>query len=140
MTEEASKPPIKPKGRSAVSNGTRLFAEPGVDARTIWARRFRDLCISFANDLGGLESLTELQVCLIRRAASLSVASEKLEARLAAGEPVDAEVMSRLTGQLSRVADALGLGKSKPAVDVDATLDDILARRRGPGRPRKGPL
>jgi hypothetical protein len=131
---------MKKQAKSAVSNGRRLFAEKGVDGRSIWARRFRDLCQSFAEDAGGMEALTAMKLALIRRAASITIASEKLEARLAAGEPIDPDLLSRLSGQLHRIGETLGLTNHMTAIDPDPTLDDILARRRGPGRPRKGPL
>jgi hypothetical protein len=66
--------------RSAISNGTRLFCVDGLDGRSQTARRFRDLVEGMGNDLGGSDRLSEGQRQLIRRAATLSIMSESVEA------------------------------------------------------------
>jgi len=66
--------------RSAVSNGTRLFCVDGLDGRSQTARRFRDLVETIGNDLGGVDHLSEGQKQLIRRAATLSIMAEAMEA------------------------------------------------------------
>jgi hypothetical protein len=53
--------------RSAVSNRSRLL--DGVDGRTASARRYRDLCRAFEEELGG--SLTEVELGLVKQAATL---------------------------------------------------------------------
>src|ERR1700694_4233123 len=66
--------------RSAVSNGTRLFCVDGLDGRSQTARRFRDLVEAIGNDLGGVDHLSEGQKQRIRRAATLSIMAEAMEA------------------------------------------------------------
>jgi len=72
----------KGRGRSRVTNGNGLFAEH-VDARSAWARRFRDLVALHVADLGGPEGLTECQRSLIRRVVTLEVEMERLECKFA---------------------------------------------------------
>ena len=57
------------KGRSKISNGTRLLAN--VDGRSAYARRFRDLIVAFEAEVGG--TLTELERGLVRQAAAVSL-------------------------------------------------------------------
>src|SRR5215471_19312365 len=64
--------PIRPKVVSSrVSTGQKLFAEGG-DGRSAWGRRWRDLCLSHAADLGGTEILSEAQVSVIKRVSALA--------------------------------------------------------------------
>jgi hypothetical protein len=64
-----------PTLRSRVTNGSQLLAN--VDGRTAEARRYRDLVISFADDLGGVDKLTEADKALCRQAAASVVAGER---------------------------------------------------------------
>ena len=45
------------KGKSAISNGTRLFID-GLDGRSALARRYRDLVAEFVSDLGGADVIS----------------------------------------------------------------------------------
>lgn len=128
------KPTVKKQARSAVSNGKRLFADATIDRRGIWARRFRDLVLAYADDLGGLDRLSAVQLGLVRRAASLSVAGEKLEAKLATGEVVDWDALSRLSSNFHRISETLGIGKRKAPEEL--SLADILrAHQEAPEKP-----
>ena len=80
--------------RSAVSNGTRLFCVDGLDGRSQTARRFRDLVETIGNDLGGVDHLSEGQKQLIRRAATLSIMAEAMEADAVATWPSTARPMA----------------------------------------------
>jgi hypothetical protein len=98
----------RPKNlRAKVSNGTRLHAE--ADGRTIWSRRFRDLVLGHISDLGGRSVLSEAQIALIKRAATLEVELERMEGKLSQGENVDLDKYGRATGNLRRVLESLGL-------------------------------
>ena len=72
------------KGKSAISNGARLFIE-GLDGRTALARRYRDLVAEFVSDLGGADVISEAQRAIIRRAASLCVWCEAVEVQAGGG-------------------------------------------------------
>ena len=102
---------VSPTTRSRVTN--RRATLPGVDGRSADARRYRDLCASFADERGGEAALTESERALIRQAAALQVASERMQAQLIRGEDVDGEELTRLSNALARALSALG--KRKPA-------------------------
>jgi hypothetical protein len=105
-------------GRSAVSNRTRLFVEPQ-DQRTAWARRYANLIHDIASDIGGIETLSELRLALVRRAACMIVEIERLEATLARGEAIDVDLLGRLTGHLRRLGETLGLDRASRDVTPD---------------------
>jgi len=71
--------PTPPARRSRVTNGA-LFVEG--DANSAWSRRFRDLVAGHASDLGGMDILSDAQVSLVRRAATLELTCEQIEGRL----------------------------------------------------------
>jgi hypothetical protein len=111
------------KLRSRVTNGSKMLA--GIDGRSAEARRFRDLCLSFANDLGGAPGLTESQRALVRQAAALTVQSEKLQAAMIRGEDVSDEQMTRVANSLSRTLHRLG----RKRVGRKLTVPEYLAQR-----------
>ena len=96
--------------RSSVTNGSRLFAVAGLDGRTQTARRFRDLIEIWTNDLGGPELLSEGQRQLIRRAASLSIMAESIEADLARDMAFDVTVYGTVCDRLRRIGAVLTCG------------------------------
>lgn len=119
-------------GRSRVTNA-RLDGKVSAkglivsgDARTVWARRYRDLCALLIEDAGGMEALSELRLGLIRRAATLMIECERLESRLADGEEVDVDLLARLSSHLRRIAETIGLDRA-PAKKVE-TIHDIAKR------------
>ena len=75
--------------------------------------------------MGGLDALSEAQKSLIRRAAALEIELEALEGRLSRGEPVDLDMLGRLSGHLRRVLETVGIGRV--ARDVTPTLAEIVA-------------
>ncbi|WP_223843380.1 hypothetical protein [Sinorhizobium fredii] len=80
-----------------------------MDNRSALGRRFRDLCISFAEDLGGAASLNEPQRALIRQVAAVTVESEKLQAAIVRGESVDPENLVRLNNLQARLVKQLDI-------------------------------
>src|SRR5262245_61497477 len=93
-------PPPASRHRSAVTNGKRLHVvNPG---DTAWARRFRDVLAEIVSDLGGADRLSEGQRQLARRAATISIACEKIEGDAAAGAAIDLETYGKLTDRLGR--------------------------------------
>jgi hypothetical protein len=107
-----------PRAKSRVSNGSALFVAG--DARSAWGRRYRDIFEAHVSDLGGIDLLSEAQLQLCRRAASLALESERLEGRLAEGDAtVDIDLLGRLAGHLGRAYDRLGVKR----VARDTTLD-----------------
>jgi hypothetical protein len=108
--------------RSRVTNGKDLLAN--VDGRTAAARRYRDLCLSLADDLGGASSLTTAQSALVRQAAAMIVQSEKLQSDVLRGEIVDVEQLTRLANAATRILTRLGLKKT--IVQARSRLDAML--------------
>ena len=100
------------KLRSRVTNGSKMIA--GVDGRSADARRYRDLAMSFADDLGGAAVLTEAQRALVFQAASLVVQCEALNGAMIRGELVDVEQMTRVANALGRTLNRLGIRKRAP--------------------------
>jgi len=113
--------------RSAVTNGSELL--PGLDGRSLWARRFRDLIAQHTADLGGEANVSQAQLSLIRRAAALTVELERWETRFADDDGAKAQALDqyqRCLNSLRRVLETLGLDR-KP----DITAEIIAKIRRG---------
>jgi hypothetical protein len=75
-------PAVAPrKGRSKVTNGKVLIA--GVDQRSPWVRRAKDILAAHISDLGGEANTSAAQRSLARRGAVLTTALEQLETKFA---------------------------------------------------------
>ena len=98
----------KAMGRDRVSNGARLLGGD-VDERSVFARRFRSLCASHSEDLGGIDTLSEAQISLVRRCAALEITLEQFEMDMAGGVKVDIDVYARTAGHLRRLFETLGM-------------------------------
>jgi hypothetical protein len=121
--------------RSRVTNGRTLFADGG-DMRSPWARRLRDLICLHISDLGGIEAVSEAERSIVRRAATITVELERLEARFATAEAATADELDlyvRAAGNLRRLLESLGL-RRRPR-DVTPTLGDYVARLQASGGP-----
>ncbi|MER9174606.1 hypothetical protein NKH72_13535 [Mesorhizobium sp. M0955] len=134
MTADADqKGPRKPQAKARVSNGKATIAT--ADGRTIWVRRLKDLIEAHEADLGGTENLTQAQRSIVRRAATLSVELERLEASFAmAGliSAADLDAYQRASNSLRRLLESLGIKRDvKDAQQVwadvwQANIDKIL--------------
>jgi hypothetical protein len=82
----------KATARSRVTNGKELL--PGVDGRSLWARRYRDVLALHLSDLSGENNVTEAEKTLARRAACLVVELELMEVRFATGDEPEGEDVS----------------------------------------------
>jgi hypothetical protein len=111
--------------RSRVTNGADVL--PGVDLRSATARRYRDLYEAMCVDQGGIERLSQARLQLIRRFAAASVLAEAMEARLAAGLPVDVTEFSTLASTAVRIAQRIGLDRR--ARNVTPSLQDYIEGR-----------
>ena len=115
--------------RSAVTNDP--LALRGVDGRTVVARRYRDVAIALADDLGGQSELGEPTKILIRQAAALTVQVETLQSKIVAGKDVNLEQLTRLSNVLGRTLQRLGLKKPRPK--PTSPLAEHFARPPGAG-------
>jgi hypothetical protein len=116
--------------RSRVANGTALL--PGVDGRSPWVRRAKDVIADHISDLGGIENCSAAERSIVRRASTLTVELERLEAKFAtAGEAstADLETYQRCANSLRRLLEAVGL-RRRPR-DVTPTLGELLREHEG---------
>jgi hypothetical protein len=114
--------------RSAVTNGERAFVLG--DGNSPWARRQRDLIALHIADLGGEERLSENQLSLCRRAATLETELEMLEGQLSLGKVADLDLYNRLSGNLRRILESLGL--ERRSRDVTSSLSTYLQAKAKP--------
>jgi hypothetical protein len=87
--------------------------------------RFRDLVEGMGNDLGGRDRLSQGQQQLIRRAATLSIMSESVEADFIRNLAFDSEAYGVLCDRLGRCLQRLGL--ERVSRDVTPSLSAYLA-------------
>ena len=116
---------LKRRPRSAITSGRQLFV--GGDPNSAWSRRYYDLCSHHINDISrglGRNVLSEAQLSLIRRAASIECELERLDALLSLGEAVNLNEYGRATSHLRRLFEVLGVER-KPR-DLNPRLDDLL--------------
>jgi hypothetical protein len=116
---------LKPTTRSRVTNGSVVL--PGVDGRSTWVRRLRDLIAVHIQDLGGEDAISEAERSLVRRAATMTVELERMEAVFAVrgeADPKDLELYQRTAGNLRRILESLGL--QRRARDVTPSIEDFI--------------
>jgi hypothetical protein len=121
----------KPKGcnRSRVTNGHALLPDlPGIDGRSAWVRRCKDLIADHLADLGGHDNCSNAERSIIRRIAVISTELEMLEAKFAAAghaTPADLETYQRCANTLRRLLEAVHLhdGLARRARDVTEESD-----------------
>jgi hypothetical protein len=113
----------KPETRSRISNGSHIL--PGVDARSTWARRLKDLIALHTADLGGVEAISAAEASIIRRAACLTVELERLELVFATtdAKPEDLDLYQRMSNTLRRHLETTGL-KRVPK-NVTPTIESL---------------
>jgi hypothetical protein len=105
------------QGRSRLSNGKDIL--PGVDGRSLVARRYRDIASAVLADQGGLQDCSESRLQLIRRFAAASCLAEQLEAKLARGEQIDIQEHALLCSTLTRLAQRIGIDRRQRDITPD---------------------
>jgi hypothetical protein len=125
QTESADLTGRKPQARTRVSNGKTAFLVP--TGQTMAARRWRDLYAAIEADISGGGPLSEGQKQLVRRAATISIQCELMEARGAIGEEIDLDLYGQLTDRLGRVLQRIGI-KRVPRDVTSLSLSQYLAR------------
>lgn len=114
----------KAQARSRVTNDSKLL--PGVDGRSVWARRMRDLIDLYSADLGGYDGLTEMQRSMVRRAAALTTELERAELGFANAGEAEAPALGAYqttANSLRRILESLGL--ARPANAPKPKMKDI---------------
>jgi hypothetical protein len=112
----------KGHARSAVSTGRDVL--PGVDGRSLIARRYRDIASAILIDQGGEDLCSESRKQLVRRFAAAAVLAEQMESRLANGERIDIAEHALLCSTLVRVAQRIGINRIPK--DIVPSLGDLL--------------
>ena len=114
--------------RSAITNGSKLLA--GVDGRSPWIRRCKDLIREHLSDLGGPDNVSAAERSLVRRCAVITAELEHLEARFAlAGEAnaEDLDLYLRASNNLRRLLETVGLQRRPRDVTLPS-LREYLAK------------
>ena len=114
----------KDRQRSRITNGSALL--PGVDGRSPWVRRCKDVIAAHLSDLGGEDNTSAAERSIIRRASVLTVELERLEARFALAEqasPEDLDLYQRTAG--NSAAAARGGGLTTSPSQSDAQLEGL---------------
>ena len=109
--------------KSRITNGSALL--PGVDGRSPWVRRCKDVIAAHLSDV---PDPTAAERSIIRRAATLTVELERLEATFAlAGEadPETLDLYGRTSGNLRRLLEAVGISR-RDARNITPTLTEYL--------------
>jgi len=117
----------KDRQKSRITNGSALL--PGVDGRSPWVRRCKDILAAHLSDI---PDASAAERSIIRRSAVLTTELERLEVRFAtAGEASGAEIdlYARVSANLRRLLEAVGLQRRAREVG-DVTLTELL--RSGP--------
>jgi hypothetical protein len=121
-----SQPDRPPKDalRSRVTNGSALL--PGVDGRSAWVRRCKDVINAHISDLGGVDNCSAAERSIIRRAAVLTTEMEQIEVRFATDQTLagDLETYQRCANSLRRLLEAVGLQRRSRDISPP-TLDEI---------------
>jgi hypothetical protein len=108
--------------RSAITSGRKLFTEG--DPNSAWSRRYHDLVVGHCSDLGGIDALSDAQLSLIRRAASIECELERLDAMLSTGAEVSLDVYGRGASHLRRILESLGLErKCRDVTAIDGEIE-----------------
>jgi hypothetical protein len=111
-------------GRSRITNG-KAFLPTGVDCRSAWVRRCKDIISEHSADKGGDLNISAGEKSIIRRISVLTTELEVLEAKFAQanGEAsvADLDLYIRGSGALRRLLETIGL--ERRARDV---TDDVL--------------
>jgi hypothetical protein len=115
--------------RSRITNGKLLT---GIDGRSAWVRRAKDLLRSFITDLGGADDISTAEAALARRCAVLVAQAELLEAAFAQAEGkadnADLDAYLKTANVLRRLLQTLGL--KRRARDVSPSLVDIFREQQ----------
>jgi hypothetical protein len=117
------------KHKSAVTNGSRLL--PGVDGRSPWVRRCRDILEDLVADHGGFEMVSAAELNITRRAAVLTTELEILEAKFATdgqASASDLDLYTRAAGNLRRLLEAIGIRRDPTRARNVTPIEDLLAQ------------
>ena len=114
---------------SSITNGSKLLA--GVDGRSPWVRRCKDIIHAHLVDLGGEDNVSAAERSIVRRCAVLTTELERLEARFALANEAsdnDLDLYQRTANSLRRLLESVGLRRRARDVTPPDPLDYAAAR------------
>lgn len=114
-------PPKDPQ-RSRITNGSALL--PGVDGRSAWIRRAKDL---ISLHLADIPDASTAERSLIRRACVMTVELERIEQRFALAAEAsadDLDLYQKTSNSLRRLLESIGL--ERRAKNVTPSLHEYL--------------
>jgi hypothetical protein len=111
---------------SQVTAGRRMFVDQLGDGRSAWAKRWADLIVAHVNDLGGIETISEAQLSICRRAGALECELESIEARMSSSQPFDIELYAKLARTLCRLLQLVGIKRLTKPLDPMSELAQAL--------------
>jgi hypothetical protein len=126
--------PQKDALKSRITNGSTLL--PGVDGRSAWVRRCKDVICAHVADLGGINNCSAAEYSIVRRASVMTVELERLEAKFAKAGEADANELdqyARVAANLRRLLEAVGLQRRPREVTVPSLAEiatEIEAEKR----------
>ncbi len=120
--------PTAPRSRAT---SRKALSIAGGDLRKAWARRFSDILDGHIADMGGEANVSQAELSIARRAATITVELERLESKFASGEANDRDLdlYQRASGNLRRLLESVGLQRRQR--DVTPTLQQYIAARYG---------
>ena len=126
---------VRPKSRqrSRITNGSALL--PGVDGRSPWIRRCKDVIASHLSDT---PDASAAERSIIRRASVLTVELERMERQFALAGEADADDLDayqRCANSLRRLLEAVGLQRRAKTVP---SLQEYLASLPPQASPETG--
>jgi hypothetical protein len=118
------------RGLSRITNGRTL--PKGIDQRTVWVRRWKDINRLLLSDLGGETEVSEAERAIVRRASTMLVALEALEGEFATkgdATAVQLEAYGRAANAVRQLLETTGI-KRRPK-DITPDLQSHIAERYG---------
>jgi hypothetical protein len=107
----------KAEARARATNDRSIVA--GVDGRVLWCRRLADLIALYENDLGS--DLPEPRRSIVRRAATLTIELERLEAKFATAPDgasrAELDGYQRAANSLRRLLESNGLDRVAKVIE-----------------------
>jgi hypothetical protein len=100
-----------------VANGSALL--PGVDGRSTWVRRCKELIADHVSDLGGEDNTSTAERSIVRRCAVITTELEQLEVKFALGQAGDndLDLYQRTAANLRRLLESIGLKRRSREVN-----------------------
>jgi hypothetical protein len=118
----------KSTGASSVTNGTKILLP--ISERS-WIRRYRDLLEAHVNDAGGWGGISNAEMAIARRCATLIVECERRESmfsKAGGADDVSLAVFGTTVNTLRRALESLSGGELKRQAAKDVTpVNDLMA-------------